>query len=331
MLNYFPVTHSILSAEALTTDVLLNYGLDSITSLKFLNYGLNDTYAITTASADKYVFRVYRAGWRSLSDISFEIDVLNHLARRNASVSTPVQNKEGNFIQTFLAPEGLRHAVLFTHAAGSPPQYKEQAGATAFTYGKLVGIIHAATQDFTSQHTRFPLDLPHLLDTPLKSIGPLLSHRADDWAYLQKLADKIRRCFAEFPSTALEQGFCHGDFHGGNAHMTTDGVLTFFDFDCCGWGWRAYDLAIFQWGAKRASQVQERWEPFLRGYTESRKLNDLDLQAVPLFVMMRQFWLLGLHTANGHDWGFGWLNDRYFDTEIKFLRDWEAERFADEV
>jgi Ser/Thr protein kinase RdoA (MazF antagonist) len=26
----------------------------------------------------------------------------------------------------------------------------------------------------------------------------------------------------------------------------TGETLTFFDFDLCGWGWRAYDVAVFR-------------------------------------------------------------------------------------
>jgi Ser/Thr protein kinase RdoA (MazF antagonist) len=198
-----------------------------------------------------------------------------------------------------------------------------------FNYGKSVARIHNAMKDFTSQHARFPLDLAYLLDTPLKTIGPVLSYRTDDWAYLQALADKIRNRLAELPSDALEQGFCHGDFNGGNAHIAGDGTVTFFDFDCCGWGWRAYDFAVFRWLARINGQEQERWQPFLRGYSEEKKLNEIDLQAIPLFIAIRNIWILGLHIGNGHDWGFGWLNDKHFDLVIQFMHDWEAEYFAE--
>jgi Ser/Thr protein kinase RdoA (MazF antagonist) len=329
MIHYFPVTHSILSVEALTIEVLLNYSLNSIISFRFLQQGLNDTYEFTTAYGEKYILRIYRAGWRSLSDISYEIDVLNHLSSRGIPVSKPLPQKDGTFIRTLLAPEGTRHAVLFTYAAGNGISYKKDAERVGFNYGQAVAKIHNAVQDFTSQHARFPLDLDYLIDTPLKSIGPLLSHRQEDWVYLQEVADKIRNRLIELPSDALEQGVCHGDFNGGNAHIADDGTITFFDFDCCGWGWRAYDLAVFRWLARINGQEKERWEPFLRGYREEKNLNEIDLQAVPLFIGIRNMWIFGLHAGNGHDWGFGWLNDKHFDLVIKFFHDWDAEYFAE--
>jgi hypothetical protein len=45
---------------------------------------------------------------------------------------------------------------------------------------------------------------------------------------------------------------------------------------------------------------------------------------VPLFVLIRHLWLLGLHTSNGDDWGYAWLDRHYFDRGLTFLREWEA-------
>jgi Ser/Thr protein kinase RdoA (MazF antagonist) len=96
----------------------------------------------------------------------------------------------------------------------------------------------------------------------------------------------------------LQAGFCHGDLHGGNAHRDQAQTQTFFNFDACGMGWRAYDIAVFRWSARLRRKEQERWEAFLRGYTEERSLRTLDIQAVPFFVAIRHVWLLGIHTSN---------------------------------
>ena len=216
-------------------------------------------------SAENTFSEFYRTGWRSLSDISYEIDVLNHLGNKGVPISKPLPQKDGRFIQSLSAPEGGRYVVLFTYAAGNDLSYEKEAETKAFNYGKSVAKIHNAVQDFTSLHARFSLDLNHLVNEPLKSIGPMLSYRREDWGYLQYLADKIRHQLSELPSDALEQGFCHGDFHGGNAHIADDGTITFFDFDCCGWGWRAYDIAVFRWGARLGGMENELWMQFLRG------------------------------------------------------------------
>src|SRR5207253_3151224 len=107
--------------------------------------------------------------------------------------------------------------------------------------------------------------------------------------------DDLRGRFACLPIEALEMGICHGDLHGGNACLGPDGRLTFFDFDCCGVGYRAYEVAVFRWAAEFFHPDQKgeaRWGAFLRAYTARRTLAELDLAAVPLFVAARQFWLM---------------------------------------
>jgi len=327
MNHYFPVTHSILSVKALETDILSKYALGTIVDFKFLRQGLNDTYILTIANGEKFILRVYRTNWRSLPDISYEIDVLNHISKKGVSVSKPLSQKDGSIIQSIPAPEGTRYIVLFTYAVGELPLYEEVSRNNAFNYGKAAAKIHNAAQDFKSQHIRFSIDIKHLIDIPMKSIGSILSHRQDDWLYLQHLVDKIHSQFDRMSST-LEQGFCHGDLHGGNANIADDGTITFYDFDCCGWGWRAYDIAVFRWSARLRNKENSRWKSFLKGYTEERTISDADLEAVPLFIGVRHLWLLGLHISNGGDTGFGWLNDAYIDRGLKFLHDWDKEYFS---
>lgn len=79
-------------------------------------------------------------------------------------------------------------------------------------------------------------------------------------------------------------------------------------------------------------EVQTRHERllpnFLRGYREVRPIGEADIQATWYFVAIRQVWLLGLHTGNGQDWGFGWMNDPYFDQALKFFREWDDTPFV---
>jgi Ser/Thr protein kinase RdoA (MazF antagonist) len=252
-MGLFPVTHSILSAAALLAEVLPDYAIGMPVGCKLLGRGLNDTYLVHTTD-DRYILRVYRAGWRSLPEIGYELDALTHLARKDISMSRPLARKDGDFIRTLHAPEGDRHVVLFTYANGKEPTHD---GEQSQLYGRAVAAVHAATDDFVSRHNRFHLDLVHLADQPLAAIQPFLEHRPEDWAYLQALADRLRKRLDRFQREQPDFGFCHGDFHGWNAHIDEEDTLTFFDFDCCGPGWRAYDIAVFRWSGGREDT---KWE-----------------------------------------------------------------------
>jgi Ser/Thr protein kinase RdoA (MazF antagonist) len=325
MSDSFPVTRSILSAEALSEVVVADYALAVPTECLFFQWGLNDTYLLKTSDAT-YVLRIYRRGWRSLPEIEYELEVLLFLQNAGIGVSAPIRRKDGRFVGTIHAPEGLRYTVLFTYAPGRQPTYETNDDNAAYQYGKVAAQIHTATKTFQSPHQRVVLDWEHLVDVPLRSIQPMLAHRPEDCNYLQTLTETLRRQVMQLPLSSLEQGFCHGDLHWGNAHVQ-DGThtITLFDFDCCGVGWRAYDIAVFRWATRSRKKEQEQWPAFLQGYRDERDIHEREIHAIPYFVALRHVWLLGLHAECRQDLGMGWMNDAYFDEAITFLREWEAE------
>lgn len=333
MKTNFPVTYSILSTTALANDVLPNFGLPGvgigeITTCQFFTGGFNDTYRIKTRQGAIYYLRVYRSRWRSLDDILYELDVLAHLQRKDFPAARPVPYCDGSLCCEVPAPEGTRYAALFTEAPGKEVSYDQEPEKVAFRYGQEVARMHNAVGDFSSPHQRFHIDLDLLIDTPLRNIAPFMTHRPDDWAYLQRFVADLRQRIVELPASDLEQGYCHGDLQGFHAKVDSNGSLTFFDFDCGGYGFRAYDLAVFRWCSRLKEQEAVWWQPYLRGYREMRPLNDLDLQAVPLFVGARYIWHMGVHTQNAPDWGSEWLGDEYFGQKLKYLRAVEADYFS---
>jgi Ser/Thr protein kinase RdoA (MazF antagonist) len=272
--------------------------------------------------------RVYRAPWRTLADICYELDVLEHLRIQGYPAARLVPRRDGSLYAALDAPEGTRYAVLFTEAPGKLISYDEQPGQVAFGYGQAVASMHNVVADFSSPHERFRIDLNLLVDAPLRNIAPFLAHRPQDWDYLQLFAANLRQRIVDLPASELEQGFCHGDLQGYHAHVDADGTLTFFDFDCGGHGFRAYDLAVFRWCSRLKEQESVWWEPYLRGYRQVRPLADLDLQAIPLFVAARYIWHMGVHTQNSPDWGCAWLDDGYFDEKIGYLKAVEKDYFS---
>jgi Ser/Thr protein kinase RdoA (MazF antagonist) len=330
MNSLFPVTYSTPSVKALKAYTLSNYDIEDPINCQFLKLSFNDTFLISAQSI-KYILRVYRRGWRSISEILYEMEALLHLKSEGILVSIPIPMKDGNLVGAIMAPEGLRYLVLFTYAPGKDISYEAQQENESYLYGKITAKIHAATDTFQSPHHRFDLDLEYLLDIPLKSFEQFFSHRLEDWEYLVRLAKILRLKVEDLPPNSLEIGFCHGDLYYGNAHLDQDRTLTFFDFDFCGMGWRADDVAVFRIYARLYGKEKEIWPSFLRGYTEERNLSDADIQATRYFMAIRYIWLLGLDTKNVNDWGATKVNDRYFDSALKFLHEWETEYLTENL
>jgi Ser/Thr protein kinase RdoA (MazF antagonist) len=325
MTTAFPVIASVLSPQALARDILPGFGVGAVVECKYYSGGFNDTYRVGTVDGSTYYLRAYRIQWRTLADIQYELDVLNHLKRKGFPAAKPVPYQDGQPFCAVPAPEGRRYLALFTEAPGPEISYDHEPEKVAQRYGRAVAQMHNALDDFSSPYPRFHKNIEHFIDRPLRHIEPFLSYRPDDWGYVQRFAETLRERILSVPADALEQGACHGDLQGYHANVAPDGTLTFYDFDCGGYGYRAYDLAVFLWCCRLEDAITARWEPFLNSYRKTRRINELDVQAVPLFVCARYLWHMGVHTQNSPDWGISFLNDKYFDTHLQRLRQAEED------
>jgi Ser/Thr protein kinase RdoA (MazF antagonist) len=311
--------------------VLDKYSLKPPIKCHLFALSINDTYMVKTTDRN-YFLRVYQYDWRSQQDIETEVELLNYLCQQEIPVSVPLKSKDGKYLQTLDAPEGTRYAVLFTEAEGKPVRMDNKQ---SYLYGQLVGRMHVCTDEMERTYQRFHIDLRYLIDEPLGFVEPFLAHRREDFDYLRNIGQKLKTRMRDLlPKTKPEYGICHGDLHRDNVHFDKNGDMTLFDFDCFGYGWRAYDIAVFLWNkwAGRgdfgdwSSQAAERrtrlWNSFLKGYNEERQLSDNELITTKVFVPIRHIWRLGLHTHGSERWGRNWIQDEYFDGNIEFIRKW---------
>jgi Ser/Thr protein kinase RdoA (MazF antagonist) len=295
--------------------LLSSYEVDHILKCQFLSRGLNDTYSIHTRT-NKYIFRIYRKGWREKSDILFELEAINHLSENGCLVSTPITRKDGEWLTEIPTPEGVRYGVLFTFSAGERPEITKE---NTYLIGKALGQIHHATNLFKPTNERhFELNLEHLIEQPMKIIKPILFDLNPSQAgYLCQIIDDIE---AELDLTNLEYGFCHGDFHNFNMHVM-DHRIEAFDFDCCGMGFRPYDLAVFWWNLKNNYPHLEApcWEEFVNGYVSQRSISQENVESLLTFVSLRRIWFLATLLQNDDIWGTQWLNTKMIDTFMSQL------------
>jgi Ser/Thr protein kinase RdoA (MazF antagonist) len=312
----FPVTYSILSPTRLAIELQTEYPLTEPITCHILHLGVNDTYLIHTAQ-QPYILRVYRAGWRAIEDIHYELDLLTHLYHKGVPVATPIARLNGQRVHLLSAPEGVRPTVLFTYAPGTKPQ---TTAPYVRPLGRTIARLHTAADDFVSHAARFPLDLAYFLDRPLQFLQPLLAHHDADWTDLVSIAEAVRARAQQLPLSALEWGACHGDIDWKNVHIADEQTITLFDFDHGGASWRAYDLATF----RIRTPEDAIWNDFLQGYQAERPISDLDLAAVPLFVVMIRIYALGFTAAHRENtpWGMAMLNGGFIESELGFLREW---------
>ncbi|MEM8612955.1 MAG: phosphotransferase, partial [Cyanobacteria bacterium P01_H01_bin.105] len=291
-------TYSTLSSSELLHQVVPLYKIPNLTSCEFYHRGLNDTYKLSSGK-ELFMLRVYRKNWRTRSEIEFELEAIMYLHQAGAAVAIPIERKAGGFITSIMAPEGERCVIITKFAKGKILKFNNVKDA--MTFGRAAAEVHSCSAGFQSHACRYPLDLTHLIEQPLVSIKPYLSRRPSDWHFLNEFAVSLSRLVNA--ADTLDYGFCHGDFHGENAHEH-DGKVTHFDFDCCGLGWRIYDLATFKWVLRLLEKEDRLWSSFLDGYKSKRDISELDQQfKIPIYghkAVLKSFSCRGCHLAKGN-------------------------------
>jgi Ser/Thr protein kinase RdoA (MazF antagonist) len=324
----FPVQHSILSADALAGWAASHYSLRDPVHCRFLRGSMSDVYRLETPHA-AYILKVYLYDRHPIRSIQAEIDFLHDLLHHDIPVAAPLANNDGVYLNEIAAPEGTRCAVLFDAIDGEQPQEVNLAHSRSF--GELAGRLHNCADSSAKEYDRWHLDENYLVEQPLAHVRPYLENRPVDWEYLRTLGrDLLAELHRLLTRESPQYGMCHGDLHTGNALFDKAGRLTLFDFDSCGYGWRAIDIGVYHvsydWmdlGQKTRQEKARFWAAFLEGYNSQRLLSTSELAAAQLCLPLRHLELMGLAINYwSPQLGTDWINAGYFDRHLKWFREW---------
>jgi len=266
---------------------------------KLLRTQDNDHYLITAGDGTQYAFRIYQQGdryHRVESDYLYEIDWLRFLHERELPVAYPIRRRDGGYVGRLEAPEGPRYYAMFSLAYGDPLALKDLD--QLYVMGEMMGRIHAVSDSFTSPHARRPLDMAYLLDRPLERIRRTWTdERAANLDLVLTAAEEAREELRDFVAQSAAIPGCwgaiSGDFHQSSVFFNETNEPTFFNFDLCGPGWRAYDIAAFLSNANLMHAPAERSEAFFAGYYAARPLAGAEHAAIAPFLTIRRVWLMG--------------------------------------
>jgi Ser/Thr protein kinase RdoA (MazF antagonist) len=317
---FIPVSHSIPCEEALMQGVLRHYQIAAPVNCYLYKRGLNDTYLVETEQG-RCILRIYRRGWRTKQEIDFELELLTFLHEQDIPVAYPIARRSGGFTEILATPEGERYAAVFCYAPGKEVNEKLNT-RQGWRLGEVLATLHDVADDFQSHFSRPALNSEYLLDCPMDVITLIFQHRPSDINYLQQQIEKTRLALRELklPVSAPAYGICVGDVHSGNAHFSELDEPTLFDFDQCGYGWRAFDIGKFMhtsiiWKINASAR-----KAFLDGYQAIRQLSDAELESIPLFVKVAHLWWMGIVCeVAGEVVPFGHFTDQWFDSRLLLL------------
>lgn len=320
----FPVQRSLLVEDALAESVLSRYDLPGGAHCRFWQRGINDSYLVESGG-NRYVLRVSPARWRSREHVLAEMRLLRYLGQRSLIVPQPVEQREGMVVQTLNAPEGPRHAVLFTFVPGSGLS-GEPTEDQARRYGRAIARFHQVTEDYPTDHDAWCFEPEDTIDRPLACLEPLFAGHRGDYDELLAWSFDLRRVTETLPRTPPAYGLCHGDVNNGNFQIIDEQDWALIDFEYLGYGPRIFDIATYVnnqlFATGQTAQTGNLVEAFLDGYASLRTLSAAEREALPSFVVLRQLWLLGIGARNLPNIGYRMFGQWAFERVMPMLRQW---------
>ncbi len=269
--------------------VATEYEVGTPSEVRLMNSGVNDTYAVVVGRV-RYALRIYGHNRWYISgpdDYRFELGLLDHLHGEGVPVSVPIPRRTGDRLGKLSRPDGERYFCLFTWAPGVPGHPQTLTPAQAYLIGQTLAAIHVAADRYLPDagSSRYTLGERTLLDRFVAELEPSLRHdEPHDVEYIRTQIADIRQRLRAFDAGPGGWGIVHGDVQPLNHHLTDDGHITWLDFDLCGYGWRAYDIAYYYTRIPESVRA-----PVIQGYESIRPLSPAEYEMLP--TMGRLAWI----------------------------------------
>lgn len=256
----------------------------------------NSTFRIDSENG-RYVMRINRPYDRSQAEIRSEMQWLASIHRETPLiVPDPLTNLSGDLVTRIEVP-GVpepRDCVLFHWVDGR--FYRQKLGPVALErVGGFMAHLHNHVQDFDfpDGFVRPKLELDgevgRMVQHALKHGRELLTDEmCDD---VSQVVNRIRPVIDSLGEDEANFNLIHADLHQGN-YLFKNGTVRAIDFDDCGWGHFAYDVAITFWYLGQHPALPEMRDAFLKGY---RKVRHFPVEHEPLidtFMALRSLLLI---------------------------------------
>lgn len=323
------IAQSTPTAGSIAGIVARHYALGEVEGCEFLRRSFNQVYAIRFGGDRRVVARLCSERPRGGPNVAYEAALLRHLRRQGIPVSVCLPTAQGEDAIHVALPEGERPLMLFEYLEGDETG---EAPEDIDAFGTGLARVHDAAASYAGPASRYVLDLDYLVSAPLERALRAPTMTEELRPQFREIAQRLRSRIEAMEG--LTQVACHGDAHSSNNFITTDGagrkVASFFDFDECGPGFLAYELAVYPWAmhprspdGKLSERALERWKRFLDAYRAVRPLATPDLQAVPAFMAARQFWLMGEYAGRIPVWGSQAMPTSWLRRQVRMLAAWE--------
>ena len=144
-------------------------------------------------------------------------------------------------------------------------------------------------QDFTRPTLELDGEVGRLVQHALKNGRELLSDEV--CSDMQRVVDVIGPKIDSLGKDSSVYNLIHADLHQGN-YLFKGGSLRAIDFDDCGWGHFAYDVAITFWYLGGHPALPEMRTAFLKAYRSIRDFSIEQERLIDSFMALRSLLLI---------------------------------------
>ena len=276
------------SLTAFAREILKKYGINDA-EVECINFEFNATFSVSTQSGQKFALRLNINSTRVLSNILAETQWVRDLARiPSINVPAPIASLDDQFVVSALHDDsgqiiyGVMYSWLEGEEIGDEPTLDQLR-----TVGQAIALMHQNSSDF---ELRDGSALPTFNDFFWGTEDFLFSSKSalstEDRTLIEQARDLIMRYTDELYSSSPVH-IIHADFHGWNL-MWHEGQLSIFDFDDCGYGVEAQDIAV----ALYYLDTPEQDAALLDGYKSIRPLPSYSDNAMRALLLQRRLLLL---------------------------------------
>lgn len=299
-------------AELVVRRALVGYDA-GIEDVRLVKHRENHVFHATGASGSLAV-RLHRPGYSDARQVAEELAVLDYLSARGFEVPAVRRNHDGDHLTTV---DG--HLVdVFDWIDGSEPvgdAGEGWAGTAALTpedFGRLGALAarlhnHLSAPEAPAVTHRAAWDADGLAGSAPAWGEPLrLPETEPHRALLEEAIAALRQHLDGLPRTPDRFSIIHADMSLENVLRTRDS-LVLIDFDDCGRGWQAFELATLLFWYLRHPSYETYRDAALGGYAAHREPAGLD-----------DHLLDGLLLARGLSY-LGWAADRRGSDDAEFV------------
>ena len=271
--------------QAQANDLMQTLNLGSLTALRGIEGGIENTNYFATTDQGEYVLTLFER--LTQAQLPFYLHLMKHLAERGILVPDPAANRDGDILHTVCG----KPAAVVNKLAGHS-QLQPQAVHCA-AVGDMLARMHLAGADYNRSQPNLrglpwwndtvPVVLPYLTpaqDALIRSELAFQNHTAASSAY-----------------AALPRGPVHADLFRDNVMFDGEQLTGFFDFYFAGVDTWLFDLAVClnDWciDLPTGQHVADRAQAMIAAYQAVRPLSAAERQLLP--AMLRagalRFWV----------------------------------------